>query len=500
MRITRALAAMASGLLLLTGCATMNPVSTATDEAQALAGIYSQKVDWTSCEGKTKCGDVVVPVDWSKPQRETFKLAVAYLPAGNAEPMGSILVNPGGPGASGVDFVQGASEQLGTKELLKNYNIVGFDPRGVSRSAPVKCLDAKATDEYLYGDNGFEIGSPEDLADMRKTVKKFAEACVQNSTSVLGFVDTVSAARDMDVIRAVMGDEQLNYLGFSYGTFLGTTYAALFPEKVGHLVLDGAIDPSVSDAMQSENQLKGFDQALRNYLASCLSSSDCPFSGTVDQAMEKIRTLFLSIEKKQLETDLDRKLTIGAAITGLIMTLYSEDYWQYASQAFNEALKGDGTTFLRLADFYNDRGEDGRYATNMMEANVAISCLDSRQPSDEASMKAQNARVLKLSKFFGRYWQNGAIGCEQWPFPIAERPASYAASGSKPILVIGTTGDPATPYEQAVSLANKVLENGVMITYNGEGHTAYGRSNSCISNTVDDFFIKNVVPSEDPNC
>jgi hypothetical protein len=186
--------------------------------------------------------------------------------------------------------------------------------------------------------------------------------------------------------------------------------------------------------------------------------------------------------------------------TGLILGLYSNDYWQYLVQAFEEVKKGDGTTFLRLADFYNDRADDGTYSTNTMEANIAISCLDARQPADDASMAAQNKAVIAASSVFGRYWQFGAITCEKWPFPIAKHPTSYAAKGAPTIVVVGTTGDPATPYQQAVDLAHSVFAKGFLVTYKGEGHTAYGRSNSCVDKVVDGWLVSGKLPAREPKC
>jgi pimeloyl-ACP methyl ester carboxylesterase len=369
----------------------------------------------------------------------------------------------------------------------------------VQRSSPIKCLNAKETDHLLYDDFGTP-GSAEELANSRTEMKKFIAACQKNSGKIFGFVDTVSAAKDLDVIRSALGSKKLNYLGFSYGTFLGTTYAALFPKNVGRMVLDGAMDPSVSDEQQSLNQLKAFNQALRNYLADCLSKSSCLFSGSVDSAITRISNFFKGLETKPIKTSDGRLLNADSGLTGLIMTLYSNDYWQYLDQAFEGAFKGDGTTFMRLADFYNDRNDDGSYASNTFEANIAVSCLDSRADSSAKAMAAQNAKALAISPFLGRYWLNGAVGCEQWPYPIAKKPSSYAAKGSGPIIVVGTTGDPATPYWQSQNLANKILANGHLVTFNGEGHTAYGRSNSCVVKAVDAYLIKGIVPAQDPNC
>lgn len=477
------------------------PVADASVAAE-FQPFYTQQVSWSSCGGeKTYCATIEVPADWNNPSGERLKLAVAYHQATNAKPLGSVIFNPGGPGSSGVDWIKNSIDQLATKELRASYNLVGFDPRGVGESEPlIKCLSAKDNDEFLYGDAGLVLGSAADIADTKRRVKKFTDACVANTGKNLAFVDTVSAAKDLDVIRAIFGEEKINYLGYSYGTYLGATYAQLFTKRVGHMVLDGAINPLVSDAEQNVLQLKGFDQALKNYLTSCLENSDCPFNGSVADAEKQIAKLLRSLELKALPTDSDRELTIWGAVTGIIMPLYSASWWPALNQGFQEALNGDGTTLLELADNYNERNADGTYASNLMEANVAISCLDSRQPADDASMRKQNELVVAASPTLGRYWQFGALACAQWPYPVADHPKTYRAAGSAPIVVVGTTGDPATPYSQAVDLANEVLENGYLITFNGEGHTAYGQDNACVNKAVDAYFIKNVVPSEDPNC
>lgn len=503
--LLRGVAAISAVLLLLTGCAQSVDAPKPLDDksiAAELQGFYTQSVDWSSCGGdRTYCGQVEVPLDWSNPEAGALSLAVAYRKADNAQSLGSIIFNPGGPGGSGYSWITDSAEQLGTKTLRANYNLVGFDPRGVGASEPtVTCLDNKATDELLYGQNTAALNSAEDVLQTRENYRIFSEACLANTGPELAFIDTVSAARDMDILRAVFGEAQINYLGFSYGTFLGATYAQLYPARVGRMVLDGAIDPRLTDEEQSMGQLIGFDQALKNYLAECLGSTDCPFTGSIESAQAQITKLLSKLETNPVPTDDGRTLTIWAAITGMIMPLYSQDYWQYLSQAFNELKQGNGTTLILLADLYNERNDDGTYASNQMEANVAISCLDARSSSDAKSMATQNKLALETSKVFGRYWQYGALGCESWPFPVVNHPDSYAAEGSKTILVIGTTGDPATPYAQAVALANEVLANAQLITWNGEGHTAYGQGSKCIEQVVDDYFINDVVPSSDPNC
>lgn len=486
----------------LAACAPTSDFKNAPTDASISADLkpfYEQSVAWRGCGDKKYCAEIKVPLDWANPARDSIKIAVIYAEATGGSPIGSLLMNPGGPGASGFDYVNDSIESIGSPELRAKYNIVGFDPRGVGRSQGIKCFDTADMDDLLYGDSGLPLGSKADIAETRAKIATFADACKKNSGEVLGFVDTVSAARDMDIIRTVFGEEKLNYLGFSYGTFLGTTYAALYPEKVGRMVLDGAIDPNVGDEQQSINQLVGFDQALRAYVSNCLGSADCPFSGSVEQSMLGIAKFLRSLEGNPLATTGDRELTVWAAVTGIIMPLYSQDYWSYLTQAFTEAFAGDGTTLLQLADFYNDR-IDGKYASNMTEANIAVSCLDSRSDASPQAMAKQNERVLATSVALGRYWQFGGLTCEQWPYPVAKPPASYAAKGSPTILVIGTTGDPATPYSQAKSLVSEVLDNAFLLTYNGEGHTAYGRSNACVDGTVDDFLLMGRLPKADPNC
>jgi pimeloyl-ACP methyl ester carboxylesterase len=510
-KLSRAVAAALVVTLLTTSCAVaatklpntvaLKPnveASIATD----LKPIYSQKITFTKCGAdRTYCGTVLVPMNWAKPSGKKLKLAVAYRQADIAKPKGFVFFNPGGPGTSGLDFSLNSISSIGTPALRKNFNVVGFDPRGVGQSEPkVKCLTAARMDHFLYGIPQFELGSAGDLAETRATMKEFADACVANTGAALGYIDTVSAARDLDVLRAVFGQSKFNYLGYSYGTYLGTMYAQLYPKRVGRMVLDGAINPLMSDEDQSLAQLKGFDLAFRNYLTQCLSSSDCPFSGSLASAQQAMANLFLKIEANPLPTASGRKVSYGTALTGLIMALYSNSSWSTLSYAITEAKTGKGDTLLELADAYNDRKANGTYSSNITEANISINCLDARQSSSPATMAAQNARVVKASVVFGRYWQFGGLGCAEWPYPLAKHPTNYKAAGAPTIIVVGTTGDPATPYSQAVDLANSVLKKGQLITFNGDGHTAYGHSNTCVDDHVDDFFLNGVVPSEDPKC
>jgi pimeloyl-ACP methyl ester carboxylesterase len=501
-KLPKLVSALAISALLLAGCAPSAPKPIVPDTSGAPAGFseyYEQVVEFEDCGERLYCADIRVPMDWSDPNSEAISIATVFRLA-DSESQGFILFNPGGPGASGYDWVKDSADYLGTDDLRSNWNILGFDPRGVGRSSAVECLNDAEYDEFLYGVSGFEIGSDEDLAATRAASADFADKCFANTGALLEFVDTVSAARDMDVLRAVVGESKLNFLGYSYGSFLGTTYATLFPDRVGRFVLDGAIDPTVDDDGQTLLQLEAFESALTAFLENCDSFDDCPFSGNVSADLLSVQQLLADIEQQPLATSSGRELTIWAAVTGLIMTLYSDSYWPELSLAFSEAFSGSGDNFLLLADFYNDRGENGRYRTNLIAANYAIGCRDSSPSQSMFDIEAQNAKLLEAAPVLGRYWQFSGLRCGSWSFPEAEKPADYSAAGAPTILVIGTTGDPATPYSQAQSLANDILEDGFLMTYNGEGHTIYGNDVKCIDEVVDKFFLTGELPASDPNC
>lgn len=501
-------ALLAAGALVFSGCVAVsdspNPDPIAPVASPAPTGFesfYDQIIEFEACGEGLFCADIEVPMNWDDGQSEPITIATVYRAADNKSPSGFILFNPGGPGSSGYDWVKESSQFLGTKKLRENFNILGFDPRGVGKSSAVKCLTDIEYDEFLYGVTGFELGSDDDIAAARSSIKEFSQKCVENTGELLGHVDTVSAAKDMDLIRAVIGEQKLNFLGYSYGSFLGTTYATLFPDRVGKFVLDGAIDPTVSDEDQTLIQIEAFEKSLRSFLESCEQFRDCPFTGFIEGDLRTIRQFFLELESEPLPTDSKRELTVWGAVTGLIMPLYSESFWPFLATSFDQALNsGRGDMFLALADQYNDRDENGRYGTNLIAANYAINCLDARSSTNIFNMRRQNEALIEAAPTLGRYWQFGALRCENWPFELKPAPASYSAEGAPTILVIGTTGDPATPYSQAQALAGEILSDAFLLTYNGEGHTIYGLQVACVDNTVDRFWLTGELPEEDPNC
>jgi pimeloyl-ACP methyl ester carboxylesterase len=503
---TAAAAIVAIAALTLTGCVTwFLPAKTSTTSTPVTAGVpaalqpyYGQVLTWTDCDSGKQCTTARAPLDWNDPGAGEVKLALIRQPAKGTK-QGSLLTNPGGPGASGFDFVKDSVDFVADATLQNHFDIVGFDPRGVGRSTAVKCLDAKQMDEYLYGITPGARGSDEWIAANTTVAKDFGAACAKNTGAPLPKVDTVSAARDLDLLRAVLGDTKLNYLGYSYGTYLGAVYADLFPGKTGRLVLDGALDPAATNFEVTEVQAKGFESALRAYLKDCLTQKDCPFSGTVDDAMNTVGQLLAAVEKSPIRNSDGRELGANTLVTAIITPLYDATAWSYLTKLFESVMKGSASVAFTLADSYNNRQEDGTYADNSTEAFVAINCLDYTYDADPAMMRAQAAELAKAAPVIGPYMAYGDIGCANWPYKASNDRGPIAAEGSAPILVVGTTNDPATPYVWAKNLASE-LQNGHLLTYKGEGHTAYNKSNSCVNDTVDSFLVKGTVPSDGKTC
>jgi len=492
--------------LTLTGCVTWflpSKASTSSTPAPekvsaALAPFYDQILTWKSCDGGKQCATAKAPLDWKDPGKGQIELALIRQPAKGTK-QGSLLTNPGGPGASGFDFVKDSVDFVADATLQDHFDIVGFDPRGVGRSTAVKCYDAKQMDQYLYGITPGERGSDQWIAENTTVAKDFGTACQKNTGAPLPEVDTVSAARDLDLLRATLGDKKLNYLGYSYGTYLGAVYAGLYPGKTGRLVLDGALDPAASNFEVTQVQAKGFESALRAYLKSCLTQKDCPFNGTVDDAMNTIAQLLASVDKSPIRNSDGRELGANTLVTAIITPLYDATAWSYLDKLFESVMQGSASVAFTLADTYNDRNADGTYSDNSTEAFVAINCLDYSYDADPATMRAQAAQLAKAAPVIGPYMAYGDIGCANWPYKTSVQRGPISADGSAPILVVGTTNDPATPYVWAKNLASE-LQNGHLLTYKGEGHTAYNKSNSCVNGAVDDYLVHGTVPADGTTC
>jgi pimeloyl-ACP methyl ester carboxylesterase len=484
-----------------TSTASGSAAGTATGEIRGLDAIYAQQVDWSACdpddddEDALECATVVVPLDWADTEGDTITLAVSRHAATGTDRIGSLLLNPGGPGGSGLEMPASMAAGAG-EEVVARYDLIGFDPRGVGESTPVTCLDDAAMEEYVATD--VDVTTDEGRAAVQEQMIVLGEACLEGTGALLEHVDTVSAAKDMDVLRAVLGDETLSYLGYSYGTRLGATYAALFPDKVGRLVLDAAIDPTLPASEVTLGQAAGFEGALRAYVTDCLAGTGCPLSGTVDEGMAQIVALLDQIEQNPLPTSSDRELTGALAQTGVFQAMYSESLWTYLSMGLTEAGAGSGDLLLQFADLYYDRAQDGSYS-NQTVANMAINCADYRGTTDLAQMQAEAAQVLEVAPVLGGYFGYGGLACADWPVPMAGGLDDYSAEGAAPILVVGGTNDPATPYAWAEKLS-QTLSSGVLLTREGEGHGSYTTGNTCIDDAVDAYLIDGTVPAEGTRC
>ncbi len=462
-----------------------------------LRSFYSQQLSWARCEGDFQCAKVKVPLDYAKPDGDTIELAAIKLATKAGNKKGSLLVNPGGPGGSGYDFVRDAGSTNISEKVRSNYDVVGFDPRGVKRSAPVTCLTDKERDANRA--KVYRLDTDAGLAEALADNKAIAAKCAEKTGPVLGHVDTVSAAKDLDILRGVLNDSKLNYLGYSYGTFLGSTYASLFPDNVGRMVLDGAMDPSLSYEELTAGQAKAFEKAIRAYVTNCLQNSGCPLSGTPDEAVRQIQDVIAAVEANPRPAKDGRVVNASMFVSGFILPFYNDDNWPVLTQALASAMQGDLSPMLRLADFGADREPNGTYSANSTFAFNAINCLDYPMESDTAAMRAEEQRLRRLSPTLGYYFAYGGTSCKDWPYKSLRTPAPAKYTGSTDILVVGTTGDPATPVEWAGAL-RKQLGTASLLTWKGEGHTAYGRSNSCIENAVDGYLVDGKTPADNTVC
>lgn len=467
--------------------------------SEALAAFYGQTLAWKGC-GLGECAGLSVPMDYAEPDGEKITVQVLRMRATKkSQRLGSLVVNPGGPGASGIDYARAADFIVG-KPVRQRFDIVGFDPRGVQRSSPVDCLSDEEMDEFLSQDP-----TPDDSGEVEQylgSMKALGEGCLRRTGPLLGHISTVDTAKDMDVLRSALGDAKLNYLGKSYGTQLGAVYAGLFPKLVGRFVLDGVLPPDLTPEESAVGQAEGFERAAHAWAKDCVDQGDCPIGDSESEVMTGLGDLLKRLDAAPvpMRDGREPELTEGWATLGVAQAMYDQGSWSALTDAIRQVVtKDDGTELMQIADQYARREPTGTYTENLLEAFYSISCLDTPGRPDAEYYEDIVARASVKAPVFGPALAWGAATCSNWPVKAGPGPRKISADGSGPIVVIGTTRDPATPYEWAVRERDQ-LANARLLTFDGDGHTAYTRSNDCIDDAVDDYYTKGKVPADDTRC
>lgn len=466
-------------------------------------------ISWSRCKEARalQCGRLSVPLDTTNPGKETISLALVRAKARiPKQRLGVLFVNPGGPGGSAVDFAQ----QIADSDLIANirdrYDIVGWDPRGVARSSPVRCL---ANDDYtrFYGADPTP-DNPAETAELIAVSKLFVAGCVKRNGVLLQHVSTADTVADMERIRVALGEDKVSLLGFSYGTYLGSRYADRYPNRVGRFVLDGVLDPAVGADDRVRLQAAGFERDLTDFLKTC-GRSTCTFpqSGETpvvafDRLMARFETTPMEVRtstgRAPLGKSVFRKIGPGEAMTGVLAALYNvEAGWPRLRDALNAVGRGDGRGLLALFDLYADRDSNGVYG-NVSDSNAAVNCSD--LPSDHEFADYERLAKELDSKFphFGAFAAYSALLCAYWPTG-GRPPKAVRAVGAPPILLVGTTRDPATPYVWATAV-QKELGNAALLTYDGDGHTAFLTGNRCVGKVVEAYLLAGTLPAPGTVC
>ena len=505
-RISAAVAVIAAAALALSGCQLLPNTGGGTPEGpEGLEKFYSQELTWTDEGDLLDSTAVEVPLDWAEPDGETIEIAIMRHKAAG-ESAESLLMNPGGPGGSGYDYVRDYAEYLVTPAVLEAFDLIGFDPRGVNHSNAVVCYtDAADRDEYLYGTYDSAYGTQGWVDELTEREKAYAAACEENTGPLLAHIDAGSVARDMDVIRAVLGDDKINYLGYSYGTYLGTMYAELFPEKVGKMVLDGAVDPSVSDLDALAFQMGGFESALRAFVVDCQASNpDCPFPGDENAAMTQIRAMLDGIDAQKLVAADGRQLDSATVGTGIADYLYSDSLWPDLAVVFADLFAGQADSTFAAADDYNGRNPDGTYADNGNDVYSAVTCAEGDLGTDSVDtlggIPVLQEKAPTIGDYFG-YDDTFVLDalCSNWPYP---------SRTSRRRMTPKAPPDPRDRHQQRPG--DPVRERGVAVQaalqrradqLRGRGsHDLRAGASACVNDTVDAYFIDGTVPASDPMC
>jgi pimeloyl-ACP methyl ester carboxylesterase len=469
-----------------------------------------QAVEWGPCQpgggggnalpipASAQCGEIAVPIDYAQPEGAQATLALIRFPA-TGEKIGSLIINPGGPGESGIEAAASLLEGL-APDVRQRFDLVGFDPRGVGASTPAVWCNSDADNDKMRADPMVDY-SPEGVERIEGLTKEFVQRCVDKmGNDFLANIGTASVAKDLDALRAAVGDEKINYLGYSYGTRIGAAYAEAFPDKVRTMVLDGAVDPNADPIQADIDQAEAFQEAFNDFAADCATDSDCPLGTDPAKAVEVYRDLVDPLVDEPLNTKDPRGLSYGDAIVGTIMALYSPNLWQHLTRGLSEMTEGRGDTMLALADMYMRRDPQGRY-TNATDARVAVNCVDQPPIKDRGKVVDEDRRLREVAPFmsYGDFTGHAPLStCAFWPVPPTTTPHAASAPGLPPTLVISTTGDPATPFQAGVDLAKQL--GAVLLTFNGTQHTVAFQGEQCVDDYVAAYLVDLKLPPPGATC
>ena len=451
------------------------------------------RLAWDFCSGGFQCATLHVPLDYTKPAGRTITLALIRKPAkSRSGRIGSLLLNPGGPGASGLEFLRNASEIFAN--VNTRFDLVSWDTRGVGESTPVRCLSDEQLDAYFALDT--VLDDPAEKDAYVKATKDFVAGCQRNSGFLLPFMDTDNTARDLDRIRAALGDAKLSYVGFSYGTYIGQWYAHLYPKHIRALVMDGVVDSTATGDTGIVRQTAGFDDNLQAFFTWCRATTSCAYGRRGDPA-QKLKAAMARLDETPLQVG-GRQLTRSLAMVGVALTMYDQSYWTYLDRGMTELDAGDGRLLLYLADFLHERDSGGHYSNLENGGNQGTVCMDFYAPNDIAAYDALGPDLAKASPIFGPFVQYSALQCAFWPARSRSAFERLTIRGAPPILLVGGTNDPATPYAGAQSMT-KEIPGSVLLTRNGNGHTSYATS-VCARSAEDAYLIDLTLPAPGTVC
>lgn len=454
--------------------------------------------DKTRLPAGAECGMLSVPVDYAKPDGDVAQIAMIRFKA-TGQKIGSLVVNPGGPGESGVEAAASMVSTL-PQSLRERFDLVGFDPRGVANSSPAAWCNSDEDNDRLRADPTVEY-TQEGVDHLENENKEFVQRCVDKmGKEFLANLGTANVAKDLEAIRASLGDDKLTYLGYSYGTRIGALYAEAYPDKVRAMILDGAVDPNADQIEEEIRQAAAFQKAFDNFAADCASNPDCPLGTDPAKAVDVYKSLVDPLVEHPAKTKDPRGLSYNDAIVGTILPLYSPSLWRHLTQALSEIRDGTGDTMLAMADLYMGRDEKGHY-NNSTDVRVAVNCMDKPHITDRAKVVEEDRRTREVAPFlsYGEFTGLAPLdACAFWPVPATGDQHEINVKGLPPILVVSTTNDPATPYQAGVDLAKQL--GGTLLTFDGTQHTVVFQGNKCVDDIAARYLVDVTVPPPDTRC